>query len=691
MSRNSNDEKRSFLEFFQTNKGNTYEWNVNFAEQRNNFIKDYPLSNIKNMKVEEYVLGTSKSKNSLSYKLEFGAYAKVGHGIGGNSANKFGVYASNNSYKNKDGIINDISSFWDEFKTQLYDYLIELGSFDTSIDFSKYPLLKGMSMVINKLAFLYYPERFVNIGKNKSVVTLLELFNYKFDKNLPTEQLSFVLNKNLRKDFPELNKEEPVTIGSVLWDYLFKITNKEIEKNLYSKKYWLFAPGENANLWDDFYKNGIIAIDWDELGDLSNYSTKNEIKESLISKYSEYQSGSSNKNIVLAIYEFYNEMQVGDVIYSKKGRSLILGRGIVESEYIYDVNKHKYKSYRKIKWTHNKTIDHKSIMGNMPIKSVTDISKYKDYVVKLEKLFDNESDLLSGYNRIDFLNDVFISGDFYDKIISALERKKNIVLQGTPGVGKTYCAKKLFYSLIGNKDESKVVTVQFHQSYSYEDFVQGYRPNDDGNFELKNGVFYDLVSEARSEYERAFANSEEAKKYCIIIDEINRGNLSKIFGELMMLVESDKRSKEWSLRLAYSDDLFYIPENLYIIGTMNTADRSLTTIDYALRRRFAFFTLTPAFDNEEFCNYLIDKNSLPKHFVTEIGKRFVELNEYIQSTLGENFVIGHSYFIDTIDPEVMESYNNIIEHEIRPLLEEYYFDDKDKIETAFNKVDFKAT
>lgn len=310
---------------------------------------------------------------------------------------------------------------------------------------------------------------------------------------------------------------------------------------------------------------------------------------------------------------------------------------------------------------------------------------------KLEKIHgsqDKSEQSLKEYTKFDFLKEVLITEEKYDNIVNTLVRKKNIILQGAPGVGKTFCAKKIMYSLMNYKDESRIKTVQFHQSYSYEDFIQGYRPSDEGNFEIKNGIFYDLVQEARKEYERAIANNEEPKKYCMIIDEINRGNLSKVFGELMMLIESDKRDSKWSIDLTYSDEDFYIPSNLYIIGTMNTADRSLATIDYALRRRFAFINLEPAFENDETCdklrNYLVNQEKIEVSFVERIITAYRRLNNYIIQVLSKDFTIGHSYFINQFnnDEDNEEVYKSIVDYEILPLLDEYFYDDKDKVEEA---------
>ena len=302
---------------------------------------------------------------------------------------------------------------------------------------------------------------------------------------------------------------------------------------------------------------------------------------------------------------------------------------------------------------------------------------------------EEQSDKCTPYTKSDFLKEVFMEEEQYDVVKNTLIRKKNVILQGVPGVGKTFCAKKLFFSIIGKKDDTKIRTVQFHQSYSYEDFIQGFRPNKEGKFELKNGIFYDLVNEAREEYEKAEQENRKASEYCIIIDEINRGNLSKVFGELMMLIESDKRKKEWAIKLTYSpEEDFYIPKNLYIIGTMNTADRSLAMIDYALRRRFSFITLKPAFENKKLENYLIDDEGIDDEFAIRITQMYINLNRFIKDTFkNDNFVIGHSYFINQLDRDKLEkSYNEIVEYDIKPLLEEYFFGEEEKIDEALNKI-----
>lgn len=279
----------------------------------------------------------------------------------------------------------------------------------------------------------------------------------------------------------------------------------------------------------------------------------------------------------------------------------------------------------------------------------------------------NTSPTFTEYKKEDFLKDVYIDDDYYDEIVSILERKKNIILQGSPGVGKTFMAKRLSYSLVGSKNSNYIEFVQFHQSYSYEDFIEGYRATDSG-FELKKGLFYKFCKKAEN---------EPNKNFYFIIDEINRGNLSKIFGELLVLIENDKRDE--SMQLPYSNEQFSVPSNIYIIGMMNTADRSLITLDYALRRRFSFISIYPAFENEKFINDL-KENGVSNSLITKITNNFISLNNKIKddSSLGKGFMVGHSYFCKSSFEQkkygTEQWYNEIVKYDIKPLLEEYWFD-----------------
>ncbi|WP_160849444.1 AAA family ATPase [Pontibacillus yanchengensis] len=278
------------------------------------------------------------------------------------------------------------------------------------------------------------------------------------------------------------------------------------------------------------------------------------------------------------------------------------------------------------------------------------------------------------YDKEAFLDEVFVNDEDYETMRALLRRKKNLILQGAPGVGKTFVAKRLAYSLMGEKNSSRIKMLQFHQSYAYEDFVMGYRPDGNGGFTLKEGPFYQFCQEAKQ-----YPN----KDFYFIIDEINRGNLSKIFGELLMLIESDKRGE--ALTLTYNDEEFFVPKNVYLIGMMNTADRSLAIIDYALRRRFSFFELEPAFHSNKFKQLLLDQGA-SENLVEQIQIRLANVNREIENdfNLGKGFRIGHSYFTQY---EVTDNwYKEIILYEIEPLLKEYWFDEEEKAQNFVNEL-----
>lgn len=442
------------------------------------------------------------------------------------------------------------------------------------------------------------------------------------------------------------------------------------DEDVHTVRYWLYAPGEGSCMWDEFYTSGIMAIGWGEIGDLSAFDSKDAMK---IKMREVIDESLSYKNAAHATWQFANEMKIGDIVFVKKGMHQIIGRGVVMSDYEYDDTRDdEYKNIRQVDWTHNGEWPHPC---QAVMKTLTDITSYTDYVEKLNSLFEDETEedaedvkkTYPPYTKEDFLSEVFMPEEEYEKLSGILRIKKNIILQGAPGVGKTFAAKRIAFSMMGIKDVERVMMVQFHQSYSYEDFIMGFRPSTDG-FELKRGAFYNFCKKAEIDGDN---------DYFFIIDEINRGNLSKIFGELFMLIENDKRGV--SLQLLYSDEKFSVPKNIYIIGMMNTADRSLAMLDYALRRRFAFFEIKPGFTTDGFREY---RMSLENEKFDKLIACVESLNNVISNdeSLGDGFCIGHSYFCnllpDTIDDQVL---SGIVEYELIPLLKEYWFDEPTKV------------
>ncbi len=291
-----------------------------------------------------------------------------------------------------------------------------------------------------------------------------------------------------------------------------------------------------------------------------------------------------------------------------------------------------------------------------------------------EPIVDPEPLPQSSYSMADAMKDLFLPERRFQEILDSIRSRRNLILQGPPGVGKTFIAKRIAWCLIGREDNSPIEAVQFHQSYAYEDFVQGFRPNETGGFTRRDRVFFEFCG---------LAEQDRETPHVFIIDEINRGNLSRIFGELLMLVESDKRGPEHAVRLTYQEagESFSVPENVHILGLMNTADRSLAVVDHALRRRFAFEELEPQFGGK-FQDYLRHAGVI-RDLIARIVKDMRDLNEKIRGDddLGHGFEIGHSYFVPQSGERIDESWRrHRTRNQILPLLREYWFDRKDEVE-----------
>ncbi len=561
-------------------------------------------------------------------------------------------------------------------------------------------------------------------------------------------------------------KSDVINLDKYLDYIVFEGAKKEDEQKI--KKYWIYAPGENAHKWDEFYERGIMGLGWDALGDLSKYESKDEIVAEL---QKIENTTSSKKNDAIANFEFKNGIATGDVIIVKKGITELLGYGIVTSDNFYDENRESYRNLRKVDW---KKKGRWKTDFNLPLKTLTDVTKY----------FAEHPDFEFYYER---LLSIIKNGEESKTTMNPINIPQNLILYGPPGTGKTYRltndyvhlftdksdgkSKELFsYEMVSElkwweviticmyelekgkvndlvqhplmvekisqsdnskprntiwywlqnhtkqdcpnvnvakrhdvqifwKDENSVWSIDkeliqetlpdlvekleqwknyqpdkkivkryemitFHQSYGYEEFIEGIRPDfqeeEELKYKIEQGVFLRIAEKARKDKENSYA---------IFIDEINRGNISKIFGELITLIEPDKRQgeeNELEVILPYSKSKFSVPPNLFIIGTMNTADRSIALIDTALRRRFDFKEMMPdsslLSDNIEGINLqlLLDK-----------------INERIDFLLDRDHTIGHSYFIKAKSKNEICA---IFKNKVIPLLQEYFYNDWEKIQ-----------
>lgn len=572
--------------------------------------------------------------------------------------------------------------------------------------------------------------------------------------NEVNEKIALEQNSNSAFNAHRISPNEFTNNSAKMHDRISRFSNEQ-ENVLQPIKYWLYAPGENARKWDEFYDSGIMGLGWDNLGDLNDYDSKERITE----KLQELENTTSHKgNDTMANYDFKEGISIGDIIIAKKGRKEYIGYGIVTSDYFYDKTRTDYQKCRNVDWKKKGVWSAEN--NDIVLKTLTDITNYKEYVQSLVKLIGiGETDI--DYVQVNY-NDAPLNQIFY----------------GPPGTGKTYHtvleaakivtgnefitydeALKVFNENLGTQIEF----ITFHQNYSYEDFIQGLRP-DTGNgtaltFEKKDGVFkriadrayknlqasmnpaaakkdFDIVfqelikplndgdveeleikmkksnfyiteiGEKSIEFRKNIGESQhtlsintlrrmydngvndiifgglqpyynpilalllekgksalvpiEQKNYVIIIDEINRANISRVFGELITLIEEDKRSHgKIPMRVTLpSGDTFIVPSNLYLIGTMNTADKSIALLDIALRRRFEFVPMYP----DVTLDTVHDKEIL------------TDINTAILKRKSHDFTIGHAYFMG-------ENYSRkkTINHKVIPLLLEYFMNDEKEV------------
>jgi hypothetical protein len=446
-------------------------------------------------------------------------------------------------------------------------------------------------------------------------------------------------------------------------------------------RYWTIAAGEGGRVWPIFKAESIISIGWDELGDLRRYHGQEALRAALSAKRPD---GANPVNDSLACHQFTHVMKPGDWVLAKRGTGEVLGVGIIEGGYQYEAERDEYRNVRRVQWLAEGpwSLPADIRIPQKTLTDVTSVTKLLDAVLPHVGSPAPEPPPEPTFSVDEALEGLFLDREEFIGIIETMSRKRNVILEGPPRVGKTFIARRLAYALMGYKTPSRMEMVQFHQSYAYEDFVRGWRPTAAGGFALIDGVFLKFCRRAAK---------DPTRRYVFIIDEINRGNLSKIFGELMMLVEADKRGPEFAVPLAYTPDdagpseaRFFVPENVYLLGMMNTADRSLAMVDYALRRRFGFVRLRPAFASPKFRAFL-ERRGVAESLIDRIVDRMQTLNADIVSdtkNLGLGFEVGHSFFCPQGTEENCgpDWYVAVVRAEVEPLLREYWFDDPSRVE-----------
>ena len=743
--------------------------NEELYQLRDEFLSTWSLEQVKEMAIDEY---TNLNKDdSFCYWLE--KKTEILGSIWGGSSFKFGIYKRRNTDREfEKNAISDGEYAWldkygkerDEAFNNVKNIIIDIIKKSQAGDFKAIDSIDLGNAIKWKIAHLYSDNRILNVFSKEKLIEIAKKLSIEFEKKISFYNLQDLV---LKQKSPE---EDYFTFAKRIWSLT---ANKEA-------KYWLYSPGEQAVKWEEFYNEGIMAIGWDKLENLENYADRKSILKTLINNYGERKKQPNNVSAIDDFCNGENKINIGDIVIAKKGTKTLLGYGKVISDYYFDEERAAYKHCREVKWLKKGVLD---VEDNLPPKTLTDI--------KLEKA-QYLLNIMNGNTQAQEDN----------LVIKLLKYKPQIILQGPPGTGKTREAKRIAKALLGLGENDSLEgnerfkLIQFHPSYSYEDFVRGIvaKPNEEGSgivYTAENKILGAFAKEAFNNWHKAqqstqtlkeeevfeafiehikeeLAQSEDykyplteavylfdaddkrfkykgdnwevhsnglnmnyaeikriiesgvrdrqgvtklttiggqarqhasyflrivekyyefrenykptvdkipLKNYVLVIDEINRANLSAVLGELIYALEYRGEAVQ-SMYAIEGENNLILPPNLYIIGTMNTADRSVGHIDYAIRRRFAFV------------------NVLPKDLTNELGdqfesKLFAKVTNLFNTNLSPEFKkeevqLGHSYFITKNTPIDFRW-----EYEIKPILLEYVKDGilaGEGIETTINNL-----
>ena len=616
---------------------------------RRQFLERFPLESLESMTMQQYSLGLEPKENSFCYWLEFKTY-ELGS-IAGGSAYKFAVYFDKDEekfkctekYKSPEEAFSSIKSGIVE--------LVRRGKDGKFSECESVPPFNTMVVVRGKILNMYFPEQFLPIFS----LDHLKDFCLQFGVTA-----NFESQVSMNQALLRFKQENPVLNG---W------SNDKFARFLYERysptvSFWKVAPGEKAKLWEDCRHDGYICIGWEELGDLKTFKQKDALKEA----FSKSFPGNNRK--WRELWDFANEIRDGDRILANHGRGSVIGVGTVKGKYWFNENRTTHQNCIPVEWDQ---FEERRIPSNAseltaqwPFKTVEQLNReqfeklisgdpvdsepqelcnqvYGDKKCVLPKNHSGAhefgSDGQAGLEGVtetsvrytEVCRSTFLPESFFRDCERLLRSKKQVILQGAPGTGKTFVAEKL--AALWTGDPRRVKIVQFHESFGYEDFVFGIKPKvgPDGKtaFCPEQGLFLRFCEDVRKGV---------PERFVLLIDEINRAKTARVFGELLFLLEYRERNVELQ-----SGHTFSIPENLYIVGTMNTTDKSIALVDYALRRRFAFVDLVPVKDGKS----VVLRKWLVANGITnaaEVDALFVALNAAIAQK-DEGLMVGHSYFM----------------------------------------------
>lgn len=616
---------------------------------RRQFVEKFPLESIKDMDLEDYALG--RKTGNLCWWIEYNT-VELGS-IKGGSAHKHKIFFSSkiNQWVFPKEFNNETEA-WLKLRGEFYTFL---KNYETNGIFQvdQSSMIYSMNMVRAKLLYMYFPDKLLPIYSTEHLQRILEFFGHSKDtiKNWDVIKCNMEL-KSILDSNEAFKGWNPFKF---MWFVYLTV--------IHSSKIYKIAPGDNARFWQECFDNEFICLGWDEVGDMKNYADYDEFRHSFEQLYPDYDKSKVTQKSN-EMWTFFN-LNAGDIIVANRGTSYVEGVGEVsEKGYVYDAARNEFKHIVYVNWRKDFEPKEISSQSYWAFRTVYNISHklYKDIIGE-----DNKTGTIIEIPTPPVIinnepqKEIFTEAEerFFMQIDKNLLRKGNIILYGPPGTGKTFLSSK--YLKWKNKNTGKKIVKElctFHPSFNYEDFIEGYKPDNNHkgemSFRLKNGIFKELSL-------KAAANPED--DYYLIIDEINRGNVEKIFGEMITLIEGDKRGM--SLTLSQSGESFSVPKNVYIIGTMNTTDRSIKMIDAALRRRFAFIECMPDY---ELINKPIDSLSLsPKDILVKINAKLRELEDREKQ-------IGHAYFMkqgNQIDS--ISELKEVFIYDIIPLISEYCF------------------